>query len=157
VYAVLSVCCTQCILLLVYAALGVCWTWCMLRSVYTALSVNSWSWHRGIERDDLTIYSCDDCRVVDGKQREVGWRWERYRRYERIWEIMSTTYMIGFRRPHIGIITHQIGTWTCPIMDGQLTHTQNSPKSQFLMMISPISSDLSLSCAQLYDHLRPQS
>jgi len=30
-------------------------------------------------------------------------------------------------------------------------------KSQFLMMISPISSDLSLSCAQLYHYLRTRS
>jgi len=30
-------------------------------------------------------------------------------------------------------------------------------KSQFLMMISLISSDLSLSCAQLYHHLRTRS
>jgi len=30
-------------------------------------------------------------------------------------------------------------------------------KSQFLKMISPISSDLSHSCAQLYHHLRTQS
>ena len=32
-----------------------------------------------------------------------------------------------------------------------------SSKSQFLMMIYPISSDLSLSCAQLYHHLRYRS
>jgi hypothetical protein len=35
-------------------------------------------------------------------------------------------------------------------------HTKFS-KSQFLMMISPISSDLCLSCAQLYHHLRTRS
>jgi len=35
--------------------------------------------------------------------------------------------------------------------------TRNSLKSQFLMMISRISSDLSLSCAQLYHHLRTPS
>jgi len=36
------------------------------------------------------------------------------------------------------------------------SHTKFST-SQFLMMISPISSDLSLSCAQLYHHLRTLS
>ena len=40
VYAVLSVCCTQCMLHSVFAALGVCCTQCMLHSVYAALSVN---------------------------------------------------------------------------------------------------------------------
>ena len=65
--------------------------------------------------------------------------------------------MIGFRRPRIGVITRQIGNRTCRIGDGQLTRIRNSLKSQFLMMISPISSDLSLSCAQLYHHLRTRS
>jgi len=62
--------------------------------------------------------------------------------------------MIGFRRPRIGVITRRIGTRTCRIGDGKLTRTRNSLKSQFLMMVSPISSDLSLSfggccCTQL--------
>jgi len=39
VYAVLSVCCTQCMLYLVYAVLGVCCTWCMLYLVYAVLGV----------------------------------------------------------------------------------------------------------------------
>jgi len=65
--------------------------------------------------------------------------------------------MIGFRSPRIGVITRRIGTRTCRIGDGQLTRTRNSLMSQFLMMISPISSDLSLSCAQLYHHLRTRS
>jgi hypothetical protein len=62
-----------------------------------------------------------------------------------------------FKRPRIGVITHRIWTRNCRIRDGQLTCTRNSLKSQFLMMISPISSDLSLSCAQLYHHLRTRS
>jgi hypothetical protein len=61
--------------------------------------------------------------------------------------------MIGLRSPRIGDNTHQIRTRTCHIGDGQLTGSRNSLKSQLLMMISPISSDLSLSCAQLYHHL----
>jgi len=36
------------------------------------------------------------------------------------------------------------------------SHTKFS-MSQFLMIISPISSDVSLSCAQLYHHLRTRS
>jgi len=41
----------------VYAVLSVCCTRCMLYSVYALLGVNSWSWHAEIERDDLTSYS----------------------------------------------------------------------------------------------------
>jgi len=137
---------------------------CMLYSVYVALSVNSWWWHREIQRDDLTLCSCDDGRAVDKKERDGGWRWERYGWYEQLWEIKSTTWLIGvrrgligFRRPRIGVITHRIRTRTCHIGDGQLTCTQISLKSQFLMMISPISSEISLSCAELYQHLRTWS
>jgi len=100
---------------------------------------------------------CDDGRVVDEKETDGGWRWERYGGYERLWEIRSTTSMIGFRRPRICEITRRIGTRTCRIGDGELTRTRNPLKSQFLMMISPISSDLSLSCAQLYHHLTTRS
>ena len=38
--------------------------------------------------------------------------------------------------------------------DGQLTCTQDSLKSQFLIMISPAPSHLSLSCPQFYHHLK---
>jgi len=58
--------------------LGVCYTWYMLHSVYAALSVNSWWWYGEMERDEYTLCSCDDGRVVDGKERDGGWRWERY-------------------------------------------------------------------------------
>jgi len=115
-----------CMLYSVYAVLGVCCTWCMLYLMYAALSVNSWWWHGEIERDDLTLCSCDDGRVVDEKERDGGWGWERYGGYERVWDIRSTTCLIGFRRPRIGVITRRIGTRTCRIGDGQLTHTQNS-------------------------------
>jgi len=54
-------------------------------------------------------------------------------------------------------ISRQIGTRTCCIVDGKLTRTQNSLKSQFLFMIFPISSHLSLSRPQLWHHLRIQS
>jgi len=137
---------------------------CMLYSVYAALSVNSWWWHGEIEMNDWTLYSCDDGRVVDKKERDGGWRWKRYGGYKWLWEIRSTTCQIGlrrgfigFRRPRIGVSSRRIRTCTCRVGDGQLTRTRNSLKSQFLMMISPISSDLSLSCAQLYHHLRTRS
>jgi len=43
---------------------------CMPYLVYAALSVNSWWWHGEIERDDLTLCSCDDGRVVDKNERD---------------------------------------------------------------------------------------
>ena len=67
------------------------------------------------------------------------------------------TCVIGLGRPRIGVSSRRIGTRNCRIRNGQLTRTRNSRKSQFLMLISPISSDLSLSCAQLYNHLRTRS
>ena len=102
---------------------------CMLHSVYAALSVNSWRWNGEIERDDLTWCSCNDARVVDEKKRDGGWRWERYGGSEWLWEIRSTTCLIRFRRPRIGVITCQIRTCTCRIRDGQLTLTRNSHMS----------------------------
>ena len=39
----------------VYAVLSVCCTRCMLYSVYAVLGVNSWSWHGEIQRDNLTL------------------------------------------------------------------------------------------------------
>jgi len=137
--------------------LGACCTRCMLHLVYAALGVNSWWWHGEIERYDLTLCSCNDARVVDEKERDGGWRWDRYGCYEQTREIRGTTFLIGFRRPSISIITRRIGTHIFRTGDGKLTCTQNSLKSQFLMMISPISSDLSLSCAQLYHHLKARS
>jgi len=137
VYAVLGVCCTWCILYLVYAVLGVCCTWCMLYLVYAALSVYSWWWHGEIERDDSTLCSCDDGRVVDEKERDGEWRWEQFGGYERLWEIRSTTWLIGFRRPRISVITCRIGTWTCRIGDGQLTRTRNSLCPSFSWWFPP--------------------
>jgi len=155
VYAVLSVCCTRRMLHSAYAALGVCCTRRMLHLAYVTLGVNSWWWHGEIERDDLTLCSCNDGRVVDNKERDGEWRWERYGGYERSWEIRGTTCLIGFRKTWIVVISRRIGTCTCRIEDGKMTRTRNSLKSQF-MMISP-SSNLSLSCAQLYHHLTTRS
>jgi hypothetical protein len=116
---------------------GVCCTWCMLHLVYDALSVNSWWWHGGIERDDLTLCYCDDRRVVDEKERDGGWRWEPYGGYERPWQIRSTTCLIGFRTPRIDVITSRIGTLTCHIGDGKLTRTRNSLSPSFSWWFPP--------------------
>jgi len=70
---------------------------------------------------------------------------------------MGTTCLIGFRRPLITVLTCRIGSSSCHIENGQMTRTQNSSKPQFLMMISPIFSHVSLSGPQLYHHLRTQS
>jgi len=67
----------------------------MLYLVYAVLGVNSWLWHGEIERDNLAWWSCDDGRVVDKKERDGGWRWERYGGYEWVWEIRSMTCLIG--------------------------------------------------------------
>ena len=65
--------------------------------------------------------------------------------------------MIGLGTPRICVTTCQISTCNCCIADGILTPTQNSLKSQFLMMISPISSYPSLCCPQHYHHLKTRS
>jgi len=127
VYAVLSVCCTQCKLMMM-----------------------AWRDREGW----LNLVFCNDHTVVDENVGDGGWRWEWCAGYEWIWEIRGTTCLIGLGRPCIGVITRQIGTHTCCIVDGKLTSTQNSLKSHFLMMVSPISSHLSLSRPQLYQHLR---
>jgi len=134
VYAVLSVCCTRCMLCSVYAVLSVCYTWCKLM-------IMTWRDREGW----LNFVFCDDSRVVDEKERDGGWRSERCGGYERIWEIRGTTCLIWLGWPRIGVITRRIGSSTCRIRNGKLTRTQNSPKFQFLMMISPISTHLSLS------------
>jgi hypothetical protein len=65
--------------------------------------------------------------------------------------------MIGLGGPRIGVITIRIGTHTWRIGDGKLTLTHDSLKSQFPIMISPMSSHLSLSRPLLYHHLKTQS
>jgi hypothetical protein len=134
----------SCMLCSVYAGLGVCCTQSMLHFAYAACIVNWW-WCRGeIERDDLSLCACIDGRVMDKKKSDGGWKWERYAGYEWLLEIRSTTDLNRFRSARIGVITRRIRTCTCCIPDGPLTWTQHSIKSQVLI-ISPISSDLSLS------------
>jgi len=80
-----------------------------------------------------------------------------YGGYEPHWEIRGTTSLTGLRRPHIGDSMCPIGACTSCSGDGKMSRTWNSLKSQFLTMISPISSHFSLSCPQLYHHLRTHS
>jgi len=124
----------------VIAVLGECYTRCMLYSVYAVLCVNSWSWDGEIERDDLTL-----CSAMMVKKERWQWRWERYGGYERISVVMGWTCLLGFRRLCSSVSTRPMGSSACCIRKGKLTRTRNSLKSQFLMMISPISSHLSLS------------
>jgi len=156
VYTSLGVWFTRCMMHLVYAALGVCCTWCMLHLVYATtrckLMIMAWRYSEGW----LKFVFCIDGRVMDWKEGDVGKRRARYG-YEWIWVIRSTTCPIGVTRPRFSVNTCRIATRTCWIGLGMLTHTRNSLKSQFLMMISPISSHFSLSCPQLYDHLRTPS
>jgi len=129
----------------VYVVLGVCCTQCQLM-------IMAW-WDR---EGWLNCVFCEDDRAVDKKEKAGGWRWERRGENERMWEIRGTTYLIGLGRPRIGEITHRMGTRTCRIGDGKLTHTKFS-KYQILMIIYPISSHLSPSHPQLYCHLRTRS
>jgi len=122
--------CIQCMLSSVYVAFSVCCMPCLLYSVYAVHSVNSWSWHGEIQRDDLTL--CSAIMVeLRMRKRDGGCSWEQYGGYQWIWEIRGTTCMIGFERPRIGEITHRIGTCTCLIGDGKLTCTWHSPSPSF--------------------------
>jgi hypothetical protein len=99
---------------------------------------------RGREGWPNFVFSSDS-RVVDEEENDEGWRWGRYGRIRRIWGISSTTCPIGFRILRISLHTCRIGDCTYCIGYGISTVSLEIPKSQFLMMISPISSHLHLS------------
>ena len=130
----------------VCAVLGVFSTWCQVM-IMTWRDRDGW----------LNFVFCDDDRVEHDKERDGVWWWEGCGVYEQLWEIRGMTCLIGLGRPRIGVITCQIRTRTCRIGDGKLTCTQNSLKFQFHMMISAIPAHPSVSCPQLYHHLRTQS
>ena len=89
----------------------------------------------------LNVMFCDG-----GREREIRDEdGNKYGGYEQIWEARGTTCLIGFRRPCISVFSSRIRSSTCRFRNGKSTHTRNSLKSQFLMMLSPISSHLSLS------------
>jgi len=148
--AILGVCCIRCILYWVYAVSRVSCIRCMLYSVYALHSVNSWSWHGEIQRDDLTLCSVIMVQLWMRK-RDGGWRWEWYGGYQQIWEIRGITCLIGFWTPCIGVITRRNGTPTCRIRDGKLTRTQHSlspsfswwfPKSSLISLILVLDSTI---------------
>jgi len=118
----------------------------MLYSVYAVLGVNWWSCDGEIQRDDLTFHSAMMIEMWLRKREMGDEDWERCGGPEQIWKIKGTTSLIGSGWPHIGDITHRFVTRSCCIGDGKLTGTRNSLQSQFLMMISPSSLIISLSC-----------
>jgi hypothetical protein len=123
---ILGGCCTRCMLYTKYVVLDVCCTWCQL-------IIMAWRDREGW----LNCVFCYDCRVVDKKERDGGWRWERCGGYEQIWKIKGTTCLIVLGRPHIAFITHQIETGTCHFGDGKLTRTQNTLSPSLSCWIAP--------------------
>jgi len=125
-------------------------TRCMLYLVYAGLGVNSWSWPGEIERDDLTVFSAMMVEL-----------WTRKREMRTMWTIREELTNQGYDWPDWVVKTSYRRNYT---LDRKLyllylgwyiiSHTKIS-KSQFLMMICPISSYLS--CRQLYHHLRNRS
>jgi len=77
--------------------------------------------------------------------------------YKGIWEIRGWTCLSGLGWAHFGVNGLRIGSRTCSFGDHKLIYTWNCLISQFLMMLSPIPSCLSLSCSILYHHLRTRS
>jgi hypothetical protein len=116
----------------------------VLYSVYAVLGVNSRLWHAEIEKDDLTLCSVMIVELWIRKRDMGDEDANDGQGYEQISEIRCMTCLFRLGTPLIGVITCRIGTHTCPIRDGKLTGTLNSLKSQFLMMISPMPSTLSL-------------
>ena len=143
---ILGVCCTRCMLYSVYAVLGVCCTqyWLMImarRDRVGWLNVVFLRWWK----------SCIP-------ERE---RWEmKIRTIWRIWSAMGNQeYDLPDRVPQDSYRRYFPLNWTSylPYQGWSIDlHTKFS-KSHFLMMITPISPNLSLSCAQLYHHLRTRS
>jgi len=70
-----------------------------------------------------------------------------------IWEGMAgMTWLTSFRIPLNVVLMHLVRSHTCLVRDGKLTHIGNSLQSLFVIMIPPISSDLSLSSTKLSHH-----
>jgi len=90
VYTVHGVSCTRCMLYSVCTVLTVYWTRCMQYSVYPVLGVNSWSEHGKIERDNITLCSCDHSRLVDEQE-----RWEM--KMGMIWRIRANMTNQGYK------------------------------------------------------------
>jgi len=78
--------------------------------------------------------------------------WEWSREFEGIWEIRVTTGLSGFGIPSIVIPAHYSGSYTYCIGYRKVTSKWNSVMFQFLVMISPITIQLSLFRPPLYHH-----
>jgi len=120
--------------------------WWMLYIMYAILGVDSCSEHGDIQRDDVTWFTL---LMVESRirNRQGGTSCDWDGGYVWMWDIWSTTYLIGFRIPAVSICT-------CRIIKGIGKYPQNSLKSLFLVIISLFTSHLALSCAQLYHQLR---
>jgi hypothetical protein len=90
--AVCGVCCTQSM-----HVLSVCFTQCQL-IIITWKDTEGW----------LKCVFCDDGVVVDKKDWDGGWRWERCGEYEHEWEISGRSCLIQLRIPRICHITCRI-------------------------------------------------
>lgn len=133
----------------------------LLNSVYVVLGVHSvqckltiMAWRDWEELHNF-VY-CDNGRVGYMNSRG-GWRWEWYRGYNWIWETRGMTCHIGFRSPHVGVLALWIWSHICLIWIAKLTCPTTFLKLQFLMMISPIFSHLTISHPHRCYHLRTWS
>jgi len=128
-----------------------------LYPVYAVLGVNSWSWHGEITRYVLTLCSVMTIELWTRK-REMG------DEHKNVVEDTSRYEKSGVRLPWFGLedlilvyLHARSGLINAVLrMVNWLTHKIRF-KSQFLIIISPISSHLSLSRHQLYRCLRTQS
>jgi len=161
VYAVLRVCCTQCILYSMYAVLGVCCSQCILYSMYVVLGVcctqcqlliMAWRDREGW----LNFVFCDDDRVVNEEE-----RW--WIKMGMMWRIRADRRIQRYDFPDwVGKISNRCNDTPdrniyLPYRGWYIDSHMKFSKSQFLMVICPISSDLSPSRHQIYRHLRTRS
>jgi len=77
--------------------LSVCYTQCQLM-------IMAWRWGEGW----LDFVFCDDDWVVDEKER-WRWRWERWGGSERIWDMRGTICLFELARPCIGVLHAESG------------------------------------------------
>jgi len=125
-------------------------------SVYAVLGVNSWQWHGEIERDDSNMCSAMMVELCTWK-RQMGMK------IQTMWSKSAQMRNHGYNLPDW---VRKKSNWCCYMRDWHwyllcrrwyLDSRTKFTMSQFLMIFSPISSHLSLSCPQLYYSLRTWS
>jgi len=140
----------------VYAVLGVCCTQCMLYLEYAALGVNLWSWHAEIEWDDLILCSAMMVELWTRK-REMGDKdaddMEDTSGYEksglRLAWLGSEELILLYLDDTLGLVPAVSG------MVNWLTYEIIwNPSCSWWFPPYPL---VSLSCPQLYPHLRTPS